>query len=49
MEANKISLSKVFETVKVQNAKDKSEVLFKNLWEKSSKPLILIHWLRRFG
>ena len=48
MESNK-SISKEFESVYVENPKDKSSILFKDLWEKSERPLILIHWLRRFG
>ena len=45
----KISSSILIESIFIENAKDKSQILFKNLWEKSEKPLILIHWLRRFG
>jgi len=45
----KISSSILIDSILIENAKDKSKVLFKSLWEKSDKSLILIHWLRRFG
>jgi len=46
---SKITSSILIDSIFIENAKDKTKILFKNLWEKSDKPLILIHWLRRFG
>lgn len=46
---SKITYSILIESIAIEYAKDKSEVLVKQLWENSDKPLILIHWLRRFG
>ena len=48
METKQLSL-KAFESIFIENATNKSKILFKDLWEKSEKKLIMIHWLRRFG
>lgn len=48
MDTKQLSL-KAFESVLIENANTKTKILFKDLWEKSEKKLIMIHWLRRFG
>ena len=35
--------TQIFDPVKKEN------ILFKTLWENNKKPLLLVHWLRRFG
>jgi len=46
---SRITSSILIESILIENAKEKTKILFKSLWEKSEKPLIMIHWLRRFG
>jgi hypothetical protein len=46
---SKISSSILIESIMIETAKDRAKILFKSIWEKSEKPLVLIHWLRRFG
>lgn len=41
--------SKLFQDTKILDPEINFKVLFRHLWEKNEKPLILIHWLRRFG
>ena len=41
--SNSLSLSKVLYPV------TNEFIQTKDIWEKSDRPLILIHWLRRFG
>lgn len=46
---NAMNLSKVFVETKILDPTTNENVNFKDLWEKNDKPLMLIHWLRRFG
>jgi hypothetical protein len=43
------NLSKLFAETKILDPIDNNLVLLRSLWEENEKPLILIHWLRRFG
>jgi prostamide/prostaglandin F2alpha synthase len=43
------NMSKLFAETKILDPAKNEKILFRSLWENNDKPLILIHWLRRFG
>jgi hypothetical protein len=45
----KTNLSKVFQETKILDPRLNEMILFRTLWENNDRPLILVHWLRRFG
>jgi hypothetical protein len=46
---NGINLSKIFSDTTILDPIKDEKVIFREVWEKNEKPLMLIHWLRRFG
>ena len=43
------NLSYKLKEIIISDPKRKINIEFNNLWERNKTPLILIHWLRRFG
>ena len=43
------NLSELFEKTRITDPSDNSEIEFKKIWETNTIPLLLIHWMRRFG
>lgn len=43
------NMSKLFADTKIMDPIKNEKILFRSLWENNEKPLILIHWMRRFG
>lgn len=43
------NMSKLFAETRMTDPIKKELILFRSLWETNDKPLILIHWMRRFG
>lgn len=46
---SQINLSKIFLNTKIYDPINQESVQFKDLWENSKRPIVLIHFLRRFG
>ncbi len=44
-----VNLSKILKDSKVYDPESESQVVLKNYWEGNRKPLVMIHWMRRFG
>jgi len=44
-----LNLSTLLNSSKVLHPETNMFIQTKDIWEKSERPLILIHWLRRFG
>jgi hypothetical protein len=49
LKKNVSNLSIILSDTKILDPAKNAQILFRELWEKNEKPLLLIHWLRRFG
>jgi hypothetical protein len=48
-QADPPNLSKLIPDTKILDPTENNMIIFRSLWEENEKPLLLIHWLRRFG
>jgi len=44
-----LNFSKLFETAEITDPTNNKSILFKSLWEKNDRNLLVITFLRRFG
>jgi hypothetical protein len=49
MLGNENNLTKIMKGITISNPKDNTEFEIDQLWARNKSPLLLIHWLRRFG